>query len=123
MTLQPPSFWQFYARGTMISGLVLLPIMLFKNFLESLALPFLYVVVDVINVLFSFGYIITGVICRSSGICLMQGLNPAERSLFAYFVSILIFGFIVGLYLAQIWRPKSAKISKPDVKKDDFGDY
>ena len=118
-----PSFWQFYARGTMISGLVLLPIMLLRNFLESLALPFLAVVVEVIDVLFSFGYMAVGILCKSSGICLMEGLSIAERSLFAYFVSILIFGFIVGLYLAQIWKPKSAKISKPDVKKDDFYNF
>lgn len=112
-----PKFWQFYAKGVIWSGLVFLPLFLLQNYLDAknLVIPYLS---ETITTLFSLGYLVVGVICEFSSICLTQGMSHWESSGFAYFVSILIFGFVVGLYLTWTWSPTKEK-EQIIYKKDD----
>ncbi len=113
-----PKFWQFYAKGVIWSGLVFLPLFLLQNFLDSknLVVPYLS---ETIATLFSLGSLVVGIVCEFSSICLTQGMSRWEASFFAYFISILIFGFVVGLYLTWTWMPNKEKAEKIYKKDDD----
>ncbi|GEM_PF-2842104 len=113
-----PKFWQFYAKGVIWSGLVFLPLLLLQNYLDSRGLVLPYIT-EVIVTLFSLGDLVVGLICDYSKICLTQGMSHWERSFFSYFVSILIFGFVVGLYLAWTYLPTKEKIEIIYKKEDD----
>ncbi len=113
-----PKFWQFYAKGVIWSGLIFLPLFLLQNYLDTknLVIPYLS---EVIITLFSLGSLVVGIICDFSRICLTQGMSHWESSFFAYFISILIFGFVVGLYLTWTWTPSKEKEQTIYKNEDD----
>ncbi len=113
-----PKFWQFYAKGVIWSGVFFLPLLLLQNYLDSRGLVLPYIT-EIIVTLFSLGDLVVGLICDYSKICLTQGMSHWERSFFSYFVSILIFGFVVGLYLAWTYLPTKEKIEIIYKKEDD----
>lgn len=121
MAYLPPKFWQFYARSVMWAGLVLLPILWLHNYLHSLSwqVPVLTTSVDAI---FSLGYLIIDLSCRSGAGCISNGMGAVEVSFFAYFFSVLLLAFFIALYRTWTWSPKRSKQVMPPPKKDEF-DY
>lgn len=113
-----PKFWQFYAKGVIWSGLFFLPLLLLQNYLNSKEFVIPYIS-EVIATLFSLGDLVVEIICDFSKICLTQGLSYWERNFFSYFVSILIFGFVVGLYLTWTYTPAKEKTKIIYKKEDD----
>lgn len=122
MMIFSPRFWQFYAKGVMWTAVIFLPILLLNNYFHAHEIELPYIT-EAIGALFALGFLIVDVICNYSQICLTQGMSYNEASFFAYFVSILIFGFIVGIYKAWTWLPpKPATAAPVDETKDEI-DY
>jgi hypothetical protein len=119
MMIFSPKFWQFYAKGVIWTAAVLLPLFLLENFFytRNLIVPYIS---EIIAVLFGLGTFVVDVLCGYSHICLNQGMNYAEQTFFAYFVTVLLFGFLVGLYLSWTWLPKKEVINSKLEKKDDY---
>jgi hypothetical protein len=119
MMIFSPRFWQFYAKGVIWTALFFLPLLLLQNFLNSrdIVPPFIS---ETIATLFALGTLVVDVICGYSQICLTQGMNYLEQTFFAYFVTILIFGFLIGLYFSWTWLPKKELPTTSQEKKDDY---
>jgi len=119
MMIFSPKFWQFYARGVMWTAIVLLPLLLLENFFHTRNLVVPYIS-ETIAALFGLGTLVFDVLCNYSRICLNQGMNYAEQTFFAYFVTVLVFGFLVGLYFSWTWLPKKEVATFSEDKKDDY---
>ncbi len=119
MMIFSPKFWQFYAKGVIWTALALLPLFLLENYLHRRGLYLPYAS-ETIGTLFGLGNLVVETICSYSQICLTAGMNYAERTFFAYFVTVLIFGFLVGLYLSWTWLPKKIPDNLNQEKKDNY---
>ncbi len=107
----PPKFWQFYARGVMWTGVVLFPLMMLYDYFQSLEI-IVPLIEPALASIFALGFVLIDFVCGFTGICLLSGMTTSQKLFFAYFVSVLAFGFVVALYLAWTWTPKKIKVIK-----------
>ncbi len=121
MSLTPPSFWQFYARGVMWTALALFPLMMLYDYLNSLEVV-VPLIEPAMQSIFSIGFMVISIICGMSGICFLEGMTGAQQLFFAYFVSVVVFAFAVALYLAWTWSPKLPRRHRTHSEDDSF-DY
>jgi len=113
--MRPPSFWQFYARGVMWAGVVMLPFLFLYDYLNSL--PYVFpVLTNALDALFALGMLVIRAGCTVSTTCLVVEMTSAQISFYAYIISAMLYGFVIGIYLAQVWHPKHRR-------REDYSDY